>query len=142
MPDILHRVGIAARPDVVFAELATLPGVRRWWQSGATGDATTGGTIDFGFCDMQVLEASPGRRVHWRCTRGPAEWIGTEVAFDLAWKDDQTVVLFRHAGWKEPVEFMHHCSTKWAVFLLSLRDALETGQGRPAPHDVKIHPGD
>jgi hypothetical protein len=37
---------------------------------------------------------------------------------------------------------MHHCSTKWATFLLSLRDDLESGKGRPAPRDVKIHVGD
>jgi hypothetical protein len=36
------------------------------------------------------------------------------------------------------VEFMGHCSTKWATFLLSLRDLVETGQGKPAPHDLKI----
>jgi hypothetical protein len=33
-------------------------------------------------------------------------------------------------------------STKWAVFLLSLRDWLERGEGRPDPYDVKIHVGD
>jgi hypothetical protein len=30
--------------------------------------------------------------------------------------------VLKHANWKEPVEFMHHCGTKWATFLLSLRD--------------------
>jgi hypothetical protein len=33
---------------------------------------------------------------------------------------------------------MHHCSTKWATFLLSLRDLIEKAEGRPLPHDVKI----
>ncbi len=37
---------------------------------------------------------------------------------------------------------MHHCSTKWAVFLMSLKDLLEKSDGRPAPRDVKIHVGD
>jgi hypothetical protein len=27
-------------------------------------------------------------------------------------------------GWKEPVEFMHYCSIKWAVFMLSPKIAL------------------
>jgi hypothetical protein len=26
-----------------------------------------------------------------------------------------TTVLFKYEGWQEPVEFMHHCSTKWAA---------------------------
>jgi len=35
-----------------------------------------------------------------------------------------------------------HCSTKWATFLLSLKDWLERDEGRPVPYDVKIHVGD
>ncbi len=142
MPDILHRVGIAARPDRVFQALATIDGLRGWWVSEAAGDPATGGTIDFGFCRMKVLEAAPGQRVRWRCVGGPPEWVGTEVRFSLVWKDDQTFVLFEHAGWKDPVEFMHHCSTKWATFLLSLRDLVERSRGAPSPRDVKIHVGD
>ena len=57
-------------------------------------------------------------------------------------KKDQTFVLFTHANWKKPVEFMYHCSTKWAIFLLSLKDWLEREEGRPSPYDVKIHVGD
>ena len=141
MPDILHRVGIAAKPERVFEALTTLEGLRGWWVSQTAGDPRPGGTIDFGFCKMKVLEATK-ERVHWRCVSGPPEWVDTEVTFDLAWKDGQTIVLFTHAAWKEQVEFMHHCSTKWATFLLSLRDLLEKADGHPAPHDVKIHVGD
>jgi uncharacterized protein YndB with AHSA1/START domain len=142
MPDILHRVGIAAQPARVFESLTTIPGLRGWWVSEAKGDPAVGGTIDFGFCDMQVLEAVPGRRIRWRCVRGPEEWVGTEVTFDLSWREQQTFVLFTHSGWKKPVEFMHHCSTKWATFLLSLRDQIEKAKGSPAPHDLKIHVND
>jgi hypothetical protein len=45
---------------------------------------------------------------------------------------------FKHAGWKEPVEFMHHCSTKWAIYLMSLKALVETGKGAPSPDDVQI----
>jgi hypothetical protein len=48
------------------------------------------------------------------------------------------VILFKHLGWKEPVEFMYHCNTKWAVFLLSLKSLVETGEGAPDPNDIKI----
>ncbi|UXN75436.1 hypothetical protein N8D56_12055 [Devosia sp. A8/3-2] len=41
-------------------------------------------------------------------------------------------------GWKEPVEFMHHCSTKWGTFLMSLKALIDTGKGLPHPHDVLI----
>lgn len=141
MPDILHRVGIDAKPERVLESLTTLPGLRGWWVSGTKGNPKKGGTIDFGFCTMKVLEATK-KRVQWRCVSGPPEWVGTEVTFDLAWKDGQTIVLFKHADWKKAVEFMHHCSTKWATFLLSLRDQIERSDGHPAPRDVKIHVGD
>jgi uncharacterized protein YndB with AHSA1/START domain len=142
MVDILHRVGINAKPEKVFSALTTINGLRGWWVSTTTGDAAKGGVINFGFCDMKVLAADPGKLVRWQCTRGPDEWLATEVTFSLDWKDDQTFILFKHANWKEPVEFMHHCSTKWATFLLSLRDVLEGAEGHPAPNDVKIHVGD
>ncbi len=91
---------------------------------------------------MKVVELKPNKLVKWKCVRGPEEWVDTELTFQLVPKDDQTFVLFTHAKWKEPVEFMHHCSTKWATFLLSLKAWLERAEGRPAPYDVKIHAGD
>jgi uncharacterized protein YndB with AHSA1/START domain len=142
MPDILHRVGIGVRPDRVYAALTTIEGLQHWWVVATSGNAGAGGTIDFVFCSMQVVKTVPDELVHWRCVNGPDEWVGTEVIFQLAWKEDQTFVIFKHAGWKEPVEFMHHCSTKWATFLLSLRDWLERNEGRPTPYDIKIHVGD
>ena len=60
------------------------------------------------------------------------------MSFDLRQEDGYTIVLLKHQGWKEPVEFMHHCSTKWAVFLLSLKSLIETGKGAPEPNDIKI----
>jgi uncharacterized protein YndB with AHSA1/START domain len=142
MPDILHRVGIGVSPERVFEALTTIMGLHSWWTDEATGNAGAGGLIDFGFCDMRVVEAIPGTRVRWLCTRGPDGWEGTSVVFRLVWKEDQTFVIFSHADWKEPIEFMHHCSTKWGTFLLSLRDWLERAEGRPSPNDVKIHVGD
>jgi uncharacterized protein YndB with AHSA1/START domain len=139
MPDIIHRVGINASPEKTFEALSTIDGLRHWWTTETSGSTQHGGIIDFGFCHMTVVESIPRERIHWRCTKGPEEWLGTEVVFQLLYKDSQTFVMFTHAQWKQPTEFMHHCSTKWAVFLLSLRDWLERNEGRPAPYDIKIH---
>jgi uncharacterized protein YndB with AHSA1/START domain len=142
MPDILHRVGIKDKPEKVFEALSTINGLRHWWIIETTGDTKEDGIIHFGFCDMKVIESKPNELVKWKCVRGPEDWIGTEVSFQLNFRDGQTFVIFKHTGWKEPVEFMHHCSTKWAVFLLSLKDWLERSEGRPSPYDIKIHVGD
>jgi uncharacterized protein YndB with AHSA1/START domain len=142
MVDILHRVGITSSPDEVYAALTTIEGLSGWWARDTTGDSEVGGIIAFRFgpggFDLKVLEQVPGRRVRWEVVDGPVEWIGTQIDFELSRAGEFTIVLFEHRGWAEPVEFMYHCSTKWAVFLLSLKQLVETGQGAPDPIDVPI----
>ena len=147
MFDILHRVGIKSSPNKIYAALSTPKGVAGWWTTETTGDDKVGGMIRFRFTDndrelgvfdMKILELAPNQRVVWQVESGPAEWIGTKIRFDLKQEDDFTIVLFKHEGWKEPVEFMHHCSTKWAIFLMSLKSLVETGKGQPSPNDVKV----
>ena len=60
------------------------------------------------------------------------------MSFELKQEGDWTIILFKHQGWKEPVEFMYHCSTKWGTFLMSLKSLLETGTGTSYPNDVVI----
>ena len=122
MPDILHRVGIKDTPKKVYKALSTIGGLRHWWVTETTGDPKQGGIINFGFCEMKVVNSKPHKFVKWKCVRGPKDWIDTDVSFQLKYKDHQTFVIFKHSHWKKPVEFMHHCSTKWAIFLLSLKD--------------------
>ena len=94
---------------------------------------------DRGFFDMKVLELAPEQRVVWQVTDGPKEWIGTKVIWELTPEGaGSTTIRFKHQGWREQVDFMGHCSTKWATFLLSLKSLLETGSGRPFPNDVLI----
>jgi uncharacterized protein YndB with AHSA1/START domain len=146
MVDILHRIGVTSSPDDVYAALTTTDGLAGWWTKDTKGDGNVGGVIRFRFenapapggFDMKVLEAQPAELVRWEVVDGAEEWIGTQIHFELKQEDGFTIVLFRHEGWKEPVEFMHHCSTKWATFLMSLKKLVETGKGEPAPNDVKI----
>ena len=62
----------------------------------------------------------------------------TEICFELCEDDKQTIVLFSHYNWKQADEFLGHCSTKWAIFLMSLKAALEEGAGNPYPNDIHI----
>jgi len=143
MPDILHKVGIrSSNPNDVYRALTTLEGLSAWWTTTTQGQGNAGGVLQFRFgnggFDMKVLELDPPRHVLWQVIDGPEEWIGTRIAFDLRQEGDWTILLFKHAGWKEPVEFMRHCSTKWAVFLLSLKSLIETGAGAPYPDEIKL----
>ncbi|WP_199038015.1 SRPBCC family protein [Glycomyces salinus] len=146
MVDILHRVGITEPQAAVYRALTDIDGLSGWWTRDTTGDGAPGGVIKFRFegapepggFDMRVLEATPDERVRWEVIDGPEEWIGTTIEWDLSTDGEYTIVMFAHRGWREPVEFMHHCSTKWALFLMSLKQLLESGKGAPAPNDVKI----
>ena len=133
MPDILHRVGINAPVGKVYDVLTTVEGARAWWDASATGDAKEGGLLTFfKKVDMKVIEAKPNEIVRWKCVRGPEEWVNTEITFQLAYKQDQTFVIFTHANWKQPVEFM---------LVHGLKGLVETGKGRPAPNDVQVYVG-
>ncbi|MCM3883578.1 SRPBCC domain-containing protein [Frankia sp. R82] len=143
MADILHRVGVrTATPAEVHKALTTVPGLAGWWTDDTRGNGELGGVLEFRFppggFDMQVVDVQPAKRVTWRVTAGPDEWVGTTIDWRLRQDGEYTIVLFAHRGWREQNEFMHHCSTKWATFLLSLKDLVETGTGAPSPRDVQI----
>jgi uncharacterized protein YndB with AHSA1/START domain len=143
MVDILHRVAVEKTPpDAVYRALTTIDGLAGWWTTDTSGDASEGGVIAFRFppggFDMKVVETTPGSHVRWEVVDGPEEWVGTTIDWRLHAVDDWTVVMFEHRGWARPVEFMHHCSTKWATYLMSMKSLLETGAGSPAPHDVHV----
>ncbi len=143
MPDILHKIGIQSSVDDTYKALTSRAGLAAWWTRDTLDDSRTGGVVRFRFSggqgfDMKVLELDPSRRVLWQVVDGPEDWIGTRVSFDLAQEDDYAVVRFKHEGWKAPVDFMHHCSTKWGMFLLSLKSMIEKGTGTPWPNDIKI----
>jgi uncharacterized protein YndB with AHSA1/START domain len=148
MVSIIHRIGIRSAPDKVYKALSTVEGLSNWWTKEVEGGEKTGDKITFTFRDkagvvkgqmvMEIQELNPQTNIRWRCVDGPDEWVGTEVTFDLSQENDQTIIIFGHRNWREPIEFTAHCSMKWAVFLLSLRDYVETGRGKPSPDDIKI----
>ncbi|GAA0944807.1 SRPBCC domain-containing protein [Kribbella koreensis] len=143
MVDILHRVGVKSSVAEVYTALTTIEGLSGWWTTNTKGepgavDGVTTFTFGPGGFDMKVLELDPGKRVLWEVVEGPEEWLTTHVIWDLEQVDDWAIIHFKHEGWKDPVEFMSHCSTRWAVFLLSLKSLLESGQGAPDPNDTTI----
>jgi uncharacterized protein YndB with AHSA1/START domain len=148
MVDIIHKVGIKAPVSQVYAAIATPEGVAGWWTQETTGGSKLGSTFKVVFrspsgelkgeMELELIKLDINELVVWRIKSGPEEWIGTDVTFALSQRGEQTIVLFGHRNWREAVEFTSHCSMKWATFLLSLRQLVETGAGQPAPHDLKI----
>lgn len=149
MPDILQRVGAMAPVDALYRAVATPVGIAGWWSKETSGGGAIGDRITSTFTNpdtgelvgtigYRLEELVPGTRVAWRMLAGVPEWEGTLVRFDLTEADGYTIVNFGHEGWAEASEFMGHCSTKWATFLVSLKSYAETGTGQPAPADVQI----
>ena len=149
MADIIHRIGIKAPASRVYKAVSTVAGVGGWWTKETLGSSKKGGTIVFRFraddgsimgeMHGKVAELKPDKRVRWRVIDGPPDWIGSDITFDLSkGEGGMTILIFGHRGWKKSTESMAHCSMKWATFMLSLRDLVEKGKGKPAPRDLKI----
>jgi uncharacterized protein YndB with AHSA1/START domain len=87
MVDIIHRVGIKAPVSNVYAALATVEGIAGWWTRQTAGGSKPGDTIEvrflapggkeIGSMTLEVAELDPNKKVQWRFTAGPAEWVGT-----------------------------------------------------------------
>lgn len=148
MAEIIHRIGIKAPAAKVYEALTTLPGLSGWWTNETKGNPAPGGKLEFvfnspkgervGAMAFEVVKTDLNKEVVWRCVDGMADWIGTTLEFRLQAGKDMTILLFGHKNWKEATESTAHCSMKWATFLLSLRELVETGKGRPSPNDLKI----
>jgi uncharacterized protein YndB with AHSA1/START domain len=145
---INHQVGIKASPQDIYHALTDTQKLAQWWTTDTRGSGTqVGDTLEFwfnnaSFCQkFDVKELKSGKRVVWKSPQGQGadQWEGTEVSFDLSTDAKQTFIQFRHSGWKESTDFQGHCSMRWAVFLLSLKDVMERGKGRPIPYDLEVH---
>ena len=142
MPDILHKISINAPRERVYAALATVDGLAGWWTSTTSGESKPGKTLEFHFGKhvalMRVDALDHGKHVEWECTDDNPDWHGTKLTFDLSEDAGRTTLLFGHRAWREANSFFAHCSMKWATFLLSLRQYVESGSGSPFPRDVAI----
>ncbi len=143
MAEIRHRVGISGSAKDIYPLLTTDAGLAKWWTTDTRGAGGVGSVIEFRFDgtgpDFEVIELIPGQQVRWRLAgEMPEDWIGSEILFELHEDGKQTIVNFSHYNWKQSGEFLAHCSTKWAIFLMSLKSCIESGKGQPFPNDLHI----
>ncbi len=134
MPNIIHRIGSnKTTVQQLYDSISSITGLSNWWTKNVSGESKIGSVIQFRFSkggpDFEVIDMQNLKRVEWKCVQGPKEWIDTHIEFDILNEQDEIILLFKHSGWREEVEFMHHCSTQWAYFLIGLRRFVETGEG-------------
>lgn len=141
MPTIQHQIHIKSSKSKVQRALGTVEGIASWWTTTTEGESTVGKTLGFRFGEHVTtaeVTALTDSHVAWTVQDSAPDWVGTQIAFDLTEAEGVVSVRFTHSNWQEQNDFFGHCSMKWATFLLSLRDELEHGKGRPFPNDVAI----
>jgi uncharacterized protein YndB with AHSA1/START domain len=147
MAMVRHRVGIRGSRSAIFAALTQPAGLAGWWSTTATGGAEVGQTIDLGFGGVVALsfvvrEMTPDKSIEMVCPEGPGPWKESQLSFALDEDEDQVFITLVHSSDKANDDDFLYFNTKWPLYLLSLRDLIETGKGRPSPNDIPIHVGD
>jgi uncharacterized protein YndB with AHSA1/START domain len=130
--------------DEVFRAVTDVAG---WWTgdvegpTAALGDEFTYRYRELHYSRQRVTELVPGVRVTWRVvdahlafTGDPAEWVGTEIRFEIAPRDGGTELRFTHVGLDPELECFDQCSSAWSFFVAgSLRRLITIGDGPTEP---------
>ncbi len=142
MPDIVHKINIHAPAEKVYDAIATVDGLKGWWTAHVEGESREGKKLAFRFPEtgpvMEVLELCPHELVKWKCVGGEEEWKETILTFEIEERDGVSDLFFAQSGWEDQSSFYAHCNTKWALFMLSLKEFCQSGHGHPYPLDIKI----
>jgi uncharacterized protein YndB with AHSA1/START domain len=143
--EIWHELLVHASPHDLYLAVTDPPKLAHWWTTDVRGKSAISENLEFwfgNFCAsiMQVTALEPEQLVRWRTTGGGAsDWMDTEVEFKIFCEGDRTFLHFRHSNWREDARTFPHCSMGWAIFLLSLKEFVETGKGRPYPYDMPVN---
>ncbi|MDB4637486.1 MAG: SRPBCC domain-containing protein [Planctomycetaceae bacterium] len=144
MNDIRHRVGIKASIQDVYDATYQSPKLQSWWATSASGSEMVGSQIELVFPGFpnhiwKIVELSDNELVRLKLLSGPEPWHGSELRFEFQDSGEQVFVTLTHTtGTHTPDAAFQYFCTKWPLFLVSLKQFLETGQGMPFPNDIKI----
>jgi uncharacterized protein YndB with AHSA1/START domain len=140
-PEIRHEIPIKTSPQELYRALTDPRRLGQWWIPDTRGESKPGNVLEFWFggdaCQaMRVKALETDSRVCWQAVESDlSDWAGTEVEFVIQPQDAaRSRLQFRHSGWQGEAERFPYYSTSWAIFLVSLKDLLETGQGHPFPN--------
>ena len=147
MARVRHRVGMAGDINEIFRCLHEPEGLEGWWATTSHGAPEEGQVLDLRFADVVTLSFRieslvRNARVGLRCVSGPYPWQDSALWFTLAQASDQVWLELLHENPAASEDDFLYFNTKWPCYLLSLRDLIEQGAGRPYPNEVKIHLGD
>jgi uncharacterized protein YndB with AHSA1/START domain len=143
--EIWHEVLINASPAELFQAVTDVKKLAHWWTTDVRGESAIGRKLEFWFSGfrasvMEVIALKSNELVVWHVVGGEsADWLDTNVEFKILIRQGKTFLHFRHSKWHQDAESFAHCSMGWAIFLLSLKEFVETGKGRPHPYDMPVN---
>jgi uncharacterized protein YndB with AHSA1/START domain len=139
--DLTTTFSVDQTPDEVFAAITN---VRAWWTGDVEGKtAKVGDEFVYRYkakhrSTQKVTEAVPGKKIVWKVVdanlpfaKDPAEWVGTEIHFDIARKGDKTEVRFTHVGLVPEYDCFDACSNAWTHLVSESLRSLITDQRKP-----------
>ncbi len=131
------RAKYRGSPERVFDAMATQEGLSAWWTRDTEAQPKVGSVAVFRFPGSSVFRMAiealdRPRRIEWHCIGDHEEWKDTRLTFELkpAAAANQTIVRFKHAGWRSAEGWMGTCNYTWAHVLARLK-YLETGERSP-----------
>lgn len=147
MAKVKHQIGVVGNINKIFSALHEPEGLDGWWATKTDGSPEINNILELHFSDvvtlsLEVVALQENTLVHLHCVSGPGPWQDCDLTFSLKQGADQVWVDLVHENAAASDNDFLYFSTKWTCYLLSLRDLIETGKGRPYPNDVKIHLGD
>lgn len=142
MHDIMHLIKIHASSERLYQAITTTEGIHQWWTRDASIEPKVGGVGEFGFFGRRfvakiiVEELNPVTRVRWKVSN--AAWPGSDIEFNLKADGNDATLVFAHHGFPRADEGYASATTRWGLYLFSLKRYLETGKGTPNPDDSEL----
>lgn len=142
----IKQLCIDASPRELYEALTTQKGLEGWFTKKAEIYPQTGGIATFHFGSknyfvMKITKLQPEQEVIWKCveqyskvlgTNKTDEWVGTSVRFEITENEDKSTKLtFIHNGLTPRLHSFRKSQKEWNYYLISLKNYLETGKGRP-----------
>lgn len=147
MAKIKHQVGVVGDINKIYRAVHEPEGLDGWWATKTEGKPEVDEVLNLYFSDVvtlsfKVVALQKNALVHLHCVSGPGPWQGCDLTFSFKQDTDQVWVSLVHDNDAATDDDFLYFNTKWPCYLLSLRDLIESGKGRPYPNDIKIHLGD
>lgn len=143
MARVRHRVGVAGNINQIYRAMHEPPGLAGWWATTADGTPEVGHLVNLHFEALTTLTfrltaLEENALVGFQCVSGPGAWQDSQLEFTFRRDEKQVWVGLIHENESASEDDFVYFSTKWPIYLLSMRDFIENGTGRPYPKDTKI----